>query len=407
MICLKDAVVFSYVLLTISNSLCAQIAGRALSNVSALSQPSSTWMVQLRKAENAGIPLVEKIEIRSETDRLLYSRQEFLTRATFNGFGQQKAEKNKLRSYATWKENERNSFWRPAILRTYKSLSEWHYSVLELQILESERSLMDKEDSLYAKMLQRGLEIDLNDFLEFKQEKIDFDIRQEKAYGQWLKAAKLVGADTSSLLGDVLWITPEQIISVLDSLPFYFNNNIIPEYNYLSSSARLIKAENQKLLDFVQARYTVRDDLLLQNRFTLGIGLLIPWRGSASLKLKEISMKQEQLLEEGRADSISSSIELLQLKDVLFNSYESWQKWREADDDQVWQSLKSKIISSGKADPVKLLRLERKSLHRKVSEIRELKKIWDTYIEILDISGALYARPLINYLYGNNIPVFR
>jgi len=383
----------------------AQTAGRALSSLSDLSQPSNTWIPQLHRAENAGIPLVEKIEFRSETDRLLYSRQEFLSRATFNGFGQQRAEKNKIRSYAIWKENERNSFWQPAILRTYKALSDWHYSVMELQLTETEKTLLDKEDSLYVRILESGRETDLTDYLEFQQEKRDHEINREAAYNQWLKATKIVGADTLSVSGDALWITPEKIISKVDTLSFAFKNEIIPEYNYLHSSAQLIRAENHKLLDFAQARYTVRDDLLLQNRFTLGISLLIPWRGSASLKLKEISLRQEQLLEEGRADSSNMHVEFMQLRDALFNSYITWQRWKDADSDPMWQALKNKIVASGKADPFKLLRLERKSLTRKATEIRELKKIWDTYIEILHVTGRLYIRPLINYLYGENIPV--
>jgi hypothetical protein len=400
------AVLFTAVLLILSARLPAQVAGRALSSVSVMSQPSSGWTPVLRMAENTGIPLVDKMEMRSETDRLLYSRQEFLTRATFNGFGQQKAEKNKMRSFAIWKENERNGFWRPAILRTYRLLSDWHYSALELQLLDSERASLDREDSLYTRILQSGRETDLMDYLELKQEKMDCKIRYESAYNQWLKAAKLVGADTTMIAGDALWITPDKMVAITQSIPLTFNNDIIPEYNYLTSSAQLIRAENRRILDFVQARYTVRDDLLLQNRFTLGIGLLIPWRGSASLKLREISLRQEQLLEEGRADSTHIRLEFMQLRDAFFNHYSSWQKWKEAENDTSWQALKDKIVASGKADPIKILRLERKAMQRKAAEIRELKKIWDTYIDILHLSGVLYSRPLTNYLYGSNIPVF-
>jgi len=52
------------------------------------------------------LPFLEKIDIRTETNRLLTSRQEFMIRTSFNSFGQKKAERQKFGALLTKKMQE-------------------------------------------------------------------------------------------------------------------------------------------------------------------------------------------------------------------------------------------------------------------------------------------------------------
>ena len=76
---------------------CSQAAGQVVEiNQLLLSALSDKRFLILSQAnEDLGrykydLPFVEKIEFRTETDRLLTSRQEFLARTSFNGFGQKR-----------------------------------------------------------------------------------------------------------------------------------------------------------------------------------------------------------------------------------------------------------------------------------------------------------------------------
>jgi hypothetical protein len=381
-------------------SLSGQTAGKVLSSFELLSRPAAAWQNTYSQSFRTRLPWVEKIEFRSETDRLLLSREEFLTRATFNGRSQRNAERNKLTTYATWKAEERDAFWHPALKNAYMDLVSWYHHVLDLKILKEREILLNKEESLYNRLLQEGIETNLSEYLSLQLEKKTLEFEIENARAQWMESALSVGADTTQADLDALWIGPEQMNAVLDSLQMEEIRQTGSEMAYLDASAELIRSESRRILDFVQLKYTVRDDLLLQNRFTVGVGLIIPWRGSANLKIQEISARREQLREKERAQKVQQSMEYRQLRKQFNAIYVSWKQWQEIENDPSLQALKDKIMTSGRVDSEKLYGFDKEMLKRKELQQRDLRKMSEYYIELLHTSGALYKKPLINYLYG-------
>ncbi|MBK7632935.1 MAG: hypothetical protein IPJ13_00650 [Saprospiraceae bacterium] len=74
------------------------------------------------------VPFIEKIEFRTETDRLLTSRQEFLARTSFNGFQQKKAENDKYLKLVTWKANKMNEVRHEMLTERYLDILEAFFS---------------------------------------------------------------------------------------------------------------------------------------------------------------------------------------------------------------------------------------------------------------------------------------
>jgi len=396
--------ILSTVLLCYSN-VSGQIAGKVLSNLELLSRPAADWQNTYNQSFRTRLPWVEKIEFRSETDRLMLSREEFLTRATFNGRSQRNAESNKLNSYANWKSEERDALWHPALKNAYMDLVSWHHHVLDLKILKEREILLNKEENLYNRLLQDGIETNLSDYLALQLEKKTLEFELENARAQWVESARHVGADTVQTALDALWIGPEQMNSVLDSLQMEDIRQTGSEMAYLDASEELIRSESRRIVDFVQLKYTVRDDLLLQNRFTVGVGLIIPWRGSANLKIQEISARREQLREKERAGKVQQSMEYRQLRKQFNASYVSWKQWQEIENDSSLQALKDKIMKSGRVDVEKLYDFDKEMLKRKELQYRDLRKMSEYYVALLHTTGALYKKPLINYLYGLQTPI--
>ena len=56
----------------------SQEAERTLAKVVSLYQPEEEWNESFRTVQNLSLPWLEKVEFRSELDRLLFSRQDFL-----------------------------------------------------------------------------------------------------------------------------------------------------------------------------------------------------------------------------------------------------------------------------------------------------------------------------------------
>jgi hypothetical protein len=377
-----------------------QMAGKVLSNFEQLSMPAADWQNTYNQSFRTRLPWVERIEFRSETDRLMLSREEFLTRATFNGRAQRNAESNKLTKYATWKAEERDVFWHPALKNAYMDLVSWHHHVLDLKTLKEREILLNKEVSSYNKLLQEGIETNLSDYLTLQLEKKTLLFELENARTQWVESARILGADTVEAVFDAFWIGPEQMNAVLDSLQMEEIRQTGSEMAYLDASAELIRSESRRIVDFVQVKYTVRDDLLLQNRFTVGVGLIIPWRGSANVKIQEISARREQLREKERAQKVQQSMEYRQLRKQFNAIYVSWKQWQEIENDSSLRALKNKFMTSGRVDIEKLYDFDKEMLKRKELQQRDLRKMSECYIELLHTSGALYKKPLINYLYG-------
>ncbi|MCE2789624.1 MAG: hypothetical protein LW630_06885 [Saprospiraceae bacterium] len=383
----------------------SQEAERTLAKVVSLYQPEEEWNESFRTVQNLSLPWLEKVEFRSELDRLLFSRQEFLARASFQLPSIRRAEVNRLKSYTAWKTSERNTSWFPVLLQTYQSLVNFQGSTLEVKGLQNEYLLLMKEDSLYRQILGSGREADIPDFIGLQSEIQDVLSQLTIARRRWIEYARLVGADTLVPKPDLYWLSPEQMKAVVDSVGIGRNSSADGEIDYLEASFRLARAESKRWLDFVQTRYIVRDDLLLQNRFSVGVGLIIPWNGSTRLKLADLQFRQIQLKEEERANSFWRTKRIQQYKADFASSFAAFEILSGQQEDGNIQSLKLKYLQSGKLDPVKWLRMERYELRRNATILKELQRLWKTYIDIMDVSGMMYHPPFINYLYGKTIPM--
>ncbi|MBK9149996.1 MAG: hypothetical protein IPM26_03030 [Saprospiraceae bacterium] len=70
----------------------------------------------------AGLPLLERIEFRTETERMSFGRQEFLVRTTFNTPEMQKAAEERLQSQRNLRILELEEIQRQTLLSRYKEL---------------------------------------------------------------------------------------------------------------------------------------------------------------------------------------------------------------------------------------------------------------------------------------------
>jgi hypothetical protein len=147
----------------------AQVTGKILSSTLSSAMPGQNWTDSYLNLQRSNLPLFQKIEVRSELDRLLFSRQEYLARATFNSLRQRKSEENKMRAYAIWKSSEQTDNWRPVILQAYKTILTLQSLAVEVQITDHLLQLANRKDSLYQVIAGSGREIDLASYIELKQ----------------------------------------------------------------------------------------------------------------------------------------------------------------------------------------------------------------------------------------------
>lgn len=350
------------------------------------------------------LPLLEKVEARSELDRMLTSRQEFMLRTSFNSLGQRKAEKSKMDALIYKNHLENNVAIHDLISDRYFDLVNLAAIIRENDIIEKEIKLLGQKEKVSSQLLSNGVAIDLEDLIKLKQSLLRVAIKKDNNLQQYnnITSKLKLNQDVKIQMGN--FPTLADVLRHVETLkPTYEEHPDIVKYEaeerYLSADLRSQKAKTNKILDFVQAKYTVRDDLLLQNRFSVGLGVAIPWSGTLQLKKQENIIKQEEIKLKKNIKVSVLSADFEELKSQFFAEWKAYQLWSKVFESPEFIKLKGQITESGRLDPLKILDLQDAEVDAAYKTIEHESKIYEIYIKLLENSGLIYELPYKNYLH--------
>jgi hypothetical protein len=353
---------------------------------------------------NHNLPFIEKMEFRTETDRLLTSRQEFLARTSFNGFRQKKAENDKFIQLVKWKSGKMNEV-------RNEMFSDRYFDIIDVLYQEEKRiisldllSHFAKKEKIYEELMINGLSADLSDYIKIKVSILEDKAKIQDAEIEIENRKKKLGLDSSTVFdtSDVIGI--DQVASMISTLaPDFEKHSFLMDFDaegeYLQSELLAEKAEVGKIIDFVQVKYTVRDDLLLQNRFSVGVGFLIPWRGSSGLKQSETRLKQNILLAEKGVKKLELQSDFERLKNSFQQKYTQYNMLQDVINDAGVKKLKDQVIASGRLDPLEVIEFEKPDIELRLKLCNIKHELLELYIQILSSAGDLFSLPYKNYLH--------
>lgn len=344
-------------------------------------------------AAQARWPWVDKFEIRTETERLQTQRQEFLFRTSFLGFSGKKFEFLKHHAYILkedkiiQKEEYKNLFDRVLsaveILNTQSILNE------KITARDYHKSL----DSIYLLQMSAGLRIDVYDFLKNREEWLELRQSLQEDSIILSKAILSVG-----LIGHTIdlsnMITPDAMQQKLINLDVQQTghpllSDMVSEIMFLESDYKAEKAKENKILDFAQLRYTVREDLLFENRFSVGVGLAIPWNGSSKLKYQEIKLKQTEANWKLKTEKTDLEQQLDRQKNVFALAFETYRMYQTMEEDPAWTAVKEKVSIAGLLKPEEILTLKKFELKRNEKITKLYYTMLQAYLEAMYLSGSL------------------
>lgn len=350
------------------------------------------------------LPLIEKIEFRTETERMTFGRQEFMLRTSFNEPKVRNALLNKRKSLLTLKSVENQSVIREKLFDQYRYIIQLKSLEQELKIKKEKQALENTLLQLYETILSSGNSIELTDYLRVRKSviTIEYELKQtSEELGNIKKALGIAPETKFSDLEEI--ITVDDAIRVIQQLNVDFNNHFLimekeAELKYLDSDFKYSTARSSRILDFFQARYTVREDLLFENRFSLSLGLQLPWRGSAKIDKNDIITKQVNTQSE--ADLFKMNLEnrmniLLQEFDLKQSQYNDMIS---LENDPKIRQLRIRILDSDKVDPVKILKMKESELEFEKDLMKAQYDLLNIYLDILHNTGVLYEKPYKNHL---------
>lgn len=362
-----------------------------------------TKILQKMESFDDKLPILEKIDARTEFDRLLTSRQEFMLRTSFNSLRQRKAEYQKhqssLQLYSTKAITRTNEI----LAKRVENILDWVETKEQMDLQEKYNNYLLEKEALIRNILAAGEAIDLEDLISIKEQILENQLKSNTLELKRKNNCESLKINEGTIINLDQWPSVSQILSIVNGLTPVIEKHpdiieLDAEYTYLNMDLQTEKAKSQKIVDFAQAKFTVRDDLLLRNRFSIGMGFTIPWTGSYRIKKQENLIKQEDVTNKSAIRKIEIQTEFETLKSEINSEAQSYQLWQNLSSDSTLIMLKNKIVNSGRMDPIKILELKKSTLDIETKILEHQQAIYRLYIKLLEVSGKLVERPYRNYL---------
>lgn len=362
------------------------------------------------KETKQGLPLVNTMEIRTETDELDISQQEYLFRLSFNTKKSRKVQneltKNKIHFYELKSKIMEDS----KLLDRYKLIVEWYYIQQNINHLKTEKLLKEDQKIVYQKKLANSLAIDVDDLLkvnkdlqEIERKDLMLNFKKEYVIQQFFPEMTL---SDSLVLKSNNWISLKNMAFILDGvykLPTSNMDQILQdakiEYEQLELDKK--KAESKQILDFVQFKYAGNDNLAFQKELSFGMGINIPTKSSSRVTLNEAKLKifDEQYKQELQKVNLEKKISDYSLAfNSLLKEYNLIKQ--QISDNNLEETLKN-YSSTGAVDPITLLRIKSSLISNKLNLQNIEKQACLVYLDILADKGVLNQSPNLNYLSEN------
>ena len=387
-------------------------------------------IIDYLEGSSANMPIIDDIEVRIRNEAFKFDRQRYSLRVEPRGLGETRASKEYYKATIKYQKQKKD-------VVEHELLTDRYTFIIELLNYQAIYRLHKDLITLYEdriKVLQTQMEdtkIDLSDIIKaedklsrFKFENLERERRIKKMEEKIAKYLKEEGLTTFDTTG---FIDVENIGKEVDTVTYTIDkNNVYLEYDHrdfqlAKSRYNLETAEGRRYINFFQFSYDhdnmmdeweikednetlpdyLKQDYNLNRAYIMEVGLRIPFfnidrhdihrRKMNYLKAKEDWKDLERTLER----RLEKDVEDIRL---LVSQYNFLKARR--DDVQAESSLKKYLEMDG-VDPLILLSI-RESIIENDIELEKIKfDIFRNYIRLLDTSGKISEKPLVNYLSMN------
>ncbi len=370
--------------------------------------------VSFLKNSDSKLPIMDELEMRTETNDFRFVEQEYTLRGRFHTRGQQKAQKDLHQARIELKSIEEQ-------ILLHELLSERYFGIVE--VLYFEKLLAAKKDQkvlLEDRLLvfQKSINlprfeitdlIDAEDDLHGAERDIlrlenALNFSQEKIY-RWSNETGVLKTTDVPLIGIEELV---ELVRTFSSEPSTTHANLVKRNLNAELAVReqsLRQAEEDNTFEYFQAKIGGTDDKGFRQNFTLGLGIRIPVRNREKQNLLELEF--EKVDEAARYEEIRVALKdrMAHIRIQIENNYRLYQLLNsQLEDSQAAFALKQYQKIAG-ASPIALLKLKGSQFDKELERFKIEQDIYMLYLELLDASGVIMELPLRNYLLANQ-PAF-
>ncbi len=360
------------------------------------------WLDQEARSSVPGVSVLEpfrpsyfdRIQLRTETDRLDAARQRYSVRVQPKLPHLRQAERAMQAAQRTTLEV------RPAEAEAALA-GEALQRVFVLAIAQGEARLLDSLIDLQAVLVRVSRErlaefdFDVERLLDAEDEMAELRLERERLEMRLratlppLPLDRLVGATDIYSLAERLLTEAPRLATARRSAA---------ALSVLDAEAALVKAENWALIDFLQGDY--RSDLLPgRERYSVGAGIRLPQSNKRNRSLDEVAVERELELQRAALDGEDAKREYAEAYADLQLLKAECEAQRLANQERRARraQLRNVLASSASTRPDALLRLDRRDLLDRAELVELEGEIVLRYAEWLAESGLLSAEALAEW----------
>ncbi len=356
------------------------------------------------------MPWIEEVEIRSRTHDFELAQQEYIFRVTPNSPRQRWAQKKYHNSSIRALETERHILLEEALLDRYEIIAGIYFCN---KLIEAKKAFILVFQDRINTLQKSGSysNFDITDLLKTEDDLYDLEMDILNLENTRTNLQNLVGLLTES--ADTLLIDEQNFIRVEDiksTLPELYDfspeqhpllANQQAKIDMLQHEFNVENAERRNILDFVESRFEGQPDDFLRERLSIGIGFKLPLKGSAKLKLNELKLEQLEALnkeEEITYELLFEKAEFVNKMDHLLKEHTLLLQQLEKTNERF---NSGDLVELSDAAAYTLLRIKENILEKELAIVKKEQEIYETYLELLHLSGVVAKPPLRNYLSAN------
>ena len=158
------------------------------------------------------------------------------------------------------------------------------------------------------------------------------------------------------------------------------------------------RAESERLFDFAQLRYRGRSNAFVQNEFSIGTSINLPYGGTNSLQKKEAMLSLIEEREKVEIARRERAEDRAKTYNALINAIELYEEFIGNTQELNLNEKIMELQSSGLVGVEDILDLKLLNLNNQQKSSRMKKEIYGIYRSLLSVSDILYLEIDINHL---------
>jgi len=360
---------------------------------------------------NHGLPFVEEISLRTETDRFNADRQEYLGRVSLNGWSEMRRVRELHSAELTAQQKTERVYLHEALIDRYETIASIYQVLHELSLREQLQLVYEDKITVLKKMASLNVKPDLDELIKAEYDLDEEMLNIETSHAQLEHLKNLVailspGTSGEWQLDTSHFISPAQMELVIDQLAVNVSQNpsLVEKQNELEeidAEYDLERAESNQMLDFLQVRYAGRPESGFDQDFSVGAGFLLPFKGSSTVKLNELKIEKNDAEQEAQIYenelTRQLTIAMHKIKSLGMRYRMAEQQWKNS---QASFTLDQYSVAQVEG-PFLLLSAKEMQLKREMALLEIQRDMLEEYLQVLDWTGNLSAEPPVNYLSTN------